>query len=320
LEVAGVEMRLDLLKDIRDSAEQATQAAKQLFKALEASQADVLQAEAQLDALELAVQNAEAEYRAAWKRLAVIVGVPDLPAQALTEPSAALPDFDFEAQLQRLLAANPVLKSSQAQVGVARSQLIRERADPIPDVTVQVVAERDRVNNFSTVNTLLALPLPLFNRNQGQIFTSFHEYRRASQEVERVRLVLRDQLVASHNAYVQAKNAAEKLRDEILPKRRAAHKLVVQGYRQGEFGFLTVLNSQQILLDASMKYAATLTQARQLAVEIEGLQLTGGLNPATIGTAIQETAAGGGRRRAVQSLLEQQQSQRLNNFAPAALQ
>ena len=146
--------------------------------------------------------------------------------------------------------------------------------------------------------------MPIFDRNQGQIYNSCQELQRAKTEVERVQLVLRDQLAATYRDYVQAKNEAERLRETVLPKLQKTLDLTIKGYEQGQLNYPTVLAVQDRYLQTSLARINALTRARQIGAEIEGLQLTGGLNPAIIGTAIQE-AGGGGRRRAVQQALEQ---------------
>jgi len=115
-----------------------------------------------------------------------------------------------------------------------------------------------------------------------------------------------------------ARNQAEQMRKEVLPELREALELMIKGYEKGQFSFLAVLNVQQSNFQSNLEYIDALNRAHRLAVEISGLQMTGGLNPATIGTAIQD-AGGGGRLRAVQQQLQKQSNANLSNFAPAAL-
>jgi hypothetical protein len=52
------------------------------------------------------------------------------------------------------------------------------------------------------------------------------------------------------------------------------------------------------------------------AIEVQGMQLTGGLNPAEIGTAIRGAEGSATQRRAVQQLVQQQQRGQLKKFTP----
>ncbi len=316
-DVIGAQQQVALVEEIHDVALQSLKAAQDLFKGMQVPETDVLQAEVQVAQLELALQNARAEHEAAWRQLAVIVGRPELPMSPINEVQDSLQDFVFDEEWERLLAESPQLRATEAQVGLAHRQLIRDQVTPIPDVTVQVVGNYDRQLDYGTVNALVALPVPFFDRNQGQIYFSFQELHRSKSELERVRLVLRDQLVGSYRDYVQARNESQKLKDTVLPKLQKTLTLTIKGYQQGQLSYPAVLAVQERYRQTSLDQITALTRARQIGAQINGLQLTGGLNPAIIGTALQQS---GGQRRAVQQLLDRKKQNQLNNFAPTAIE
>jgi cobalt-zinc-cadmium efflux system outer membrane protein len=317
-DVLAAQQQIEIAKELSALSEQALDAAHALLKGMQVPKTDVLRAEVQHQRIQTALQNSQLEYQAAWHKLAVIIGCPQMAPMPLQQPAEDLPTFDLEQEWQRLLAESPQLKQMQAEVGIAQTQWVSAEAAPIPDITVQFVGNYDSIGDYGTFNSLVALPLPIFNRNQGGIYNASQEYVRSQKEVERVCLVLRDQLVTSHGNYVIAKNQAERLRTEVLPKLKENLELTVKGYRVQEYSILEVLSAQDAALQSNLEYVASLTEARRLAVEVEGLQLTGGLNPASIGTAIQEVGTGG-RLRAVKAQLEKQNNAGLSNFVPSAL-
>jgi hypothetical protein len=77
-----------------------------------------------------------------------------------------------------------------------------------------------------------------------------------------------------------------------------------------------VLTAQKTFFEANLAYVDAWTELRKVSVEINGLLLTGGLNPAELGTALQ-SQPGGGQRRAI---LNQMQEGTNNRLLPAALQ
>ncbi|EDL57129.1 probable divalent cation resistant determinant protein C [Gimesia maris DSM 8797] len=317
-DVLGAQEQLRLVKEIAQLSQQTLDAAERLYKAEQVPRTDMLQAKAQNATVRTALTNAHTDYETAWQKLAVIVGCPELPPSQLMKPKDDLPQFDLEAEWQRLLSESPQLLTAESQIGIARGQLASAEAAPVPDVTLQFVTDYNSVGDYATFNTLVALPFPLFNRNQGGIYNAASEVNRSERELERVRLVLRDQLISSYRDYMLARNQSEQMRKEVLPDLREALELMIKGYEKGEFSFLAVLNAQQNNFQSNLEYIDALNRAHRLSVEISGLQMTGGLNPATIGTAIQE-AGGGGRLRAVQQQLQKQSNANLSNFAPAAL-
>ncbi|QDV20484.1 Cobalt-zinc-cadmium resistance protein CzcC precursor [Gimesia panareensis] len=318
-DVLGAQEQLKLIEEIAALSGQTLDAANRLYRAQQVPETDVLQARAQDATIRAALTNARVDYETAWQKLAVIAGCPDLPASQLTKPEEDLPEFDLESEWQRMLAESPQLQTAESQIGIARGQLASAEAAPVPDLTLQFVTDYNSIGNYATFNTLMALPLPVFNRNQGGIYNAASEVHRTENELERVKLVLRDQLITSYRNYMLARNQAEQMRKEVLPDLKQALELMIKGYENGQFSYLAVLNAQQNNFQSNLEYIDSLNRAHRLAIEISGLQMTGGLNPATIGTAIQEVG-GGGRLRAVQQQLQKQSGANLSNFAPAALQ
>ncbi len=311
--------RLKVAEKMVQLAEQGVRAAKELNQAKQVPLSDVLQAEIQLQAFQSALDRARAGSRSAWQQLADMAGVPQMQSKPLVgDLETDFPDFDREVLWQELLASNGLLQSIRAQVGIARKTLERQRVQPIPDITIQVVGEVDHTNNFSTISTLA--PLPVFDRNQGAVYNAYHDVMRAEREIERTQLVLKDQFTVSFRDYTNARKDATRLRNEILPRAKKSLDLTTEGYQQGEFDLLRVLTARQTYFDMTSSHLDALVQARQAMIALQGLQLTGGLNPATIGAAIQGGGEGGEQRRGVLQQLQQQQGATLQLFNPGTTQ
>ena len=189
----------------------------------------------------------------------------------------------------------------------------------MPNLNVQMVAQRDHVMKFSTVSTLVSVPLPIFNRNQGNIRTAEGRLLQQQKEYERIQLALVDQMANSFRQYLSLRSQAERVHKEILPKAQENLNLTTEAYKLGRFDFLRVLGARQLYFQTSLAYIDTLTALHKTAIEIVGLQLTGGLNPTEAGTALQTTAGGtGARSLLLQQLQEQRGGGSLNR--PGAVQ
>ena len=187
-------------------------------------------------------------------------------------------------------------------------------------MNIQVVAQHDQVMKYNSVSTLAALPLPIFNRNQGNIQFARADLQQQQQEYARIELALQDQLAGAFNQYLSARNQAQQLRRELLPRARENLELIIHGRKLGEFDQASVLNARQQYFDASLAYVDALTAVHKAAIEIDGLELTGGLNPTEIGTALQHQGAGGAGARSV--LLQQLKQQGLqgSQLLPGSIQ
>lgn len=316
-EVLGIQHTLDAARKVEKTAEDTLNAARTAERAQQVRRLEVIRADMQLKRIRLAIREAEEQGAAAWQHLVDMAGVPNLPQSRLAgDLEEDLPDLDQEEEWQRLRRDSPLLQQLDAQVGIAHKGWQLARAQRLPDVTGQVVVERDSTNRFTSVQTLVALPIPLFNRNQGTIYNAYHELRRAETEIERTELALRDALAVSFRQYTSARSRAETLKQDVLPAAEESLDLTIRGHQRGEFPLADVLDARQVYYETLLDYFTALTELHVAAIEVQGMQLTGGLNPAEIGTAIQGAEGTTTQRRAVQQLLEQQKRGQLKKFTP----
>lgn len=319
-DVLGAQHSVRTLKKLEQLADRGRQTVQQLYEGKAASRADVLQAKIQLETVRVSLDEAIERHRAAWQQLANVIGLADLPMAALDGTlDGELPTLDQQQAWERLLASSPQLRSAEAERDHAYSEMELAESQAVPNVTLQMVAEYDRAANASTLSSLVALPLPVFNRNQGNIYRASSDIRVANSEIERTKLVLRDLLSDSFRRYQTNLKQAQRFHSTILPDAQENLDLVEKGYRAGESSLLEVLTARQTYFEAELAYLDALTEVRKVSAEIEGLQLTGGLNPAAAGAALQ--ASGGsstGRQRALLNQVQQSSSQRLLNAAQIA--
>ena len=124
--------------------------------------------------------------------------------------------------------------------------------------------------------------------------------------------MLRDSLADSFRRYNTSLRQTERLKDAILPDAKENLKLSTQLFAGGQSAFAPVLAAQQSYFRSEVAYVEALTELHKVITEIEGLQLTGGLNPAAIGSAIQNQGGGGaGRQRALLNDLQDNNSKQL---------
>ncbi|HYT88957.1 MAG TPA: TolC family protein [Gemmataceae bacterium] len=321
-EVLGAQQAVLAAEELEALAVEGVQVAEQLLKAKQGSRPDVLQAEIQLSAVRTSLQGARYRQQAAWRQLANVAGVPALqPAPLAGSLEISIPDLEWQPSLEQLLAASPLLRAQQAEIRAAEYELKLARAQAIPNVNVQLVAERDHIEKFSTITTLVSLPIPLFNRNQGNIQSAEAVLLQQQREYDRIRLALTDQLAGSFRQYLTLRSQAARLQREILPKARENLDLTTQGYKLGRFDFMRVLSARQTYFQTKLAHIDALTELHKTAIEIIGLQLTGGLNPTEAGTALQSTpgAATTGIRGVLLQQLQEQRGAASRNL-PGAIQ
>lgn len=316
IDVLGAQQAEAAAAELEGLAQKGVTAAQQLLQAKHGSRADVLQAEIQLSIVRASLQDARHRHLTAWRQLTSIVGVPGLPPGPLTgNLEARPPALDWQTSLEQLLAASPVLRAQEAQIRAAGFDVRLARAQAVPNVNFQVVVQHDQVQKFNEVSTLVSMPIPVFNRNQGNIRGAQAVLQQQKSEYERVCLALTDTLAVAFQQYLTSRDQAERLDKEILPRAKENLDLTTRAYQLGQFDFLRVLAARQTYFETRLAYIDALTALHKIVIEIRGLELTGGLNPTEVGTALQ-TQAGTGPAGARNVLLQQLQREGLGGGKP----
>ncbi len=278
-DVLGAQRRVSIAEDLVHVAEVGAKAAEDLFEAKQGARPDVLQARVDLNEVRIILQNARYDYDAAWKQLAAVLGQPGLaPTQLAGSLQEDVPEYEWETMYALLLERSPELQAAYVRVQRAKAQIRRQKAQPIPNVQAQVAVMHDNLSDFDEVNVQVGIPLPIFNRNQGNITTSFAEYHRTIRDVERLRLGLRNRLATAFRDMQQANQQVRRYQQDIIPTAKENLDLTEEGYQQGEFDFLRVLTARRTYFETNLRYVQSLIAWRKADVMLSGLLLSGGLD------------------------------------------
>lgn len=154
-----------------------------------------------------------------------------------------------------------------------RALLTLEKARRIPDVTIGAGIRRygSGITNDTTALVSLSIPLPLFDRNQGNVIAAHQRVDRAIDEQATIDLQLKTLLIQAYEALVAADNEIRVLRDEVLPGARETFRMASRGYELGRFNFLELLDAQRTLFLNQTLYLTALLSYQRLVNEIERL-------------------------------------------------
>ena len=278
-EVLVAQRIVEVNQELVRIGQQAVQAAENLLKGQEVSRVDLLQARIEADSAKLQLHDAVNRHLAAWRRLAALVGVPDMePARLADDLNGELPELSWEESLRHLLAESPELAEAYCGVERARAAVARECAEWVPNLNVEAGVRYDDDTDDTIVGLEVGLPLPIFNRNQGNICRAQAQLVAAENEVRRIELTLQDRLATAFRRYANARHRAKKTASEILPNAKASLDLVKTGYGQGEHDYLTLLTAQRTYSRVNLTYLQSLLEYHANRVSIEGFLLSGGLN------------------------------------------
>nr|WP_178117714.1 TolC family protein [Pseudomonas sp. R5(2019)] len=231
---------------------------------IEASRAQVFLAEVQLER-----RRAADERASAYQRLAELTGAAYAAFERLeeaTEPAPAVPET--LALLERLNETAD-LRLAQLQIDQGDAALGLEQRRRIPDLTVSIgsqysATDRERVNVLG-----LSMPLPLFDRNQGNVLAASRRADQARDLRNAAELRLRTELRQALDQWRTAEQALVSFDQVILPSAQRAVDAASRGFEAGKFNFLDVLDAQRTLISARDQYLQTATQLTEARVRVE---------------------------------------------------
>ncbi len=184
-------------------------------------------------------------------------------------------DVAREVPLFEMIASfierNPDVARWRDEMALRRADVALEKAARIPDPILGIGSRRLRDLGANALTAGISIPLPLFNRNQGAIREAEYKIKEA-EEAQRAAAVLAHHMVA--DAYQRLSLAYEEalaLRDEILPAARESFVATQEGYREGKFDLLTVLDTQRTFFEATNQYIDALETYHVTRAEVERL-------------------------------------------------
>ena len=198
------------------------------------------------------------------------------PVELAGDINISVPNLDQQAAWQWILDHHTDLII--AQNGVAKSQHLLHLAKMtpwVPDINVDASIQHDNtVAPFGTAYNLHAgIPIPLFDRNRGNIMSADAALMRASQEYNRTRNELATSLADAFARYQSQRILLDYYRTQILQDQVQSYRAIYQRYQQDAdtVDFNDVVTSQQTLASAVSTYIQALGDQWQSVVDMAGL-------------------------------------------------
>lgn len=173
--------------------------------------------------------------------------------------------------LARRLPANPRLARFGAEVAQREAALAREKAAAIPDVTLRAGGRQINERNDTTAVVGFSVPLPLWNRNQGNIRAARERIDRADAEQAAVAGELMTELTEGYENLERARAAILILRENVLPGAEEALKATTEGFEAGRFSYLDVLEARRTTGAARTQYLQAITDYHKARHVVEAL-------------------------------------------------
>lgn len=296
-EALAAQQQLEIATSLVEVAKRGVKVAEDRLGAGEGSQIDVLQSQTLLSEISLTAEQIELAYRGAWQNLAAVAGLDqNTPVQLAGELNPAETSPNWDSILSELLANSPELSVANSVVAEKAALVRREQAQVIPNVTGQFGAGYDRGTDSGMINLQVAAPIPVWNKNTGNISAACAEYRRAQEDVRRLEQSIRSRLAGVSREYDSALVAVKRYQNEILPQSQKGLELAESAYQAGELDFLQVLVLRRVYFESLLKSIEFRGQLAVSDAKIDGLLLAQSLDSAvdfTVGDGLRSASFGG---------------------------
>jgi cobalt-zinc-cadmium efflux system outer membrane protein len=271
LSVLGLQRRIQILDDQVAAIDRISPLLQRRVDAGAASPAETGRAEVASALVKVDRERTKAALASARRELAVLMGDTSAKFAAVSgrfDTTGRPPSF---RAVIAAIDANPQLVRWNAVYTQRNAELLLARLKPYPDVRLSAGWRHYNETGDDAVRLSVTVPIPVFDQNQGNILSAQESLAKTRAERESNRKTL---LIIAGRAYDTVQGSLRELsvlRDLAIPKGRAASDAISEGYGQGRFTLLEVLDAQASLAQAQLREQEALQNFHVAVATIEGL-------------------------------------------------
>lgn len=272
---------LALTRSSYELGQQAVAQAKELadiartrFEAGDIAQFEVLQANLGVDRATNdldRLENAERIARAVLNQL--LNRTPEAPLDQRDSLFLRLAPVSTPNLIEQALSLNVELRTVEQQIKTEVSRLKLARAQRVPDLTLEPGVETlDSAFPRPGFKMQVTVPLPIFNRNRGEIQKSSAMLEQLRAERDATRQRISSEIGRAALNLGTARKQVEFYETKLLPEAERLRQLAIEAYQVGQTGLLSVIDAtrnarevRQAYLQALFDYQTALADLEQAA-------------------------------------------------------
>ena len=236
--------------------QQTVDIGQQQYNAGAISEGDLLKIKLQLLQFETDVASARVAKVQAQANLRQLLGFDAVPADYEVEGEFKYQplNVNLDDLRARALKSRPDLLAAQAGVRAAQSQIALAKANGKVDVTTSVTYSH--VSQQNSLGTALSIPLPIFDRNQGEVARTRFAATQAEQTAEAASDAVLTDVRNNYEAFVTNSKIVQLYVSGYLKQAQDSRDISEYAYKRGAASLLD-------FLDAERSYRATQLAYRQ---------------------------------------------------------
>lgn len=208
------------------------------------------------------VTQATNSLNAAWRQLAAAMGTP-LMARRAVQGTVEMPspEMSYDTAVG-MLQKHSNLVAANSSIARATTNLRLQEAIARPNVTLYAAFQHDDTTPLSdySTNVQVSAPLPVFNRNQGNITAAHAEVIKARQDYADTMNKLMSQLADNYNRYETSREISGSYRKDLVPDQVRVYRGVYDRFLiDGQsIDFAQIVVAQQTLGQVVSSYVTSL--------------------------------------------------------------
>jgi len=271
IEVAGAQRAVSLQQEVVELSGRVYEAVWKKSDAGKVSPVESVKAEIELKNNRQALQSLKRRLERNRRALASLWNSTAPNFNRVSENLDALPMLPPFNALEIALKENPDIGSFKAERRYRQARYDLARAQRIPDLSLSGGYRQIPESDDTAFIAEVAIPLNIFDRNQGNIEAARQAVKQVQDRRSAVINDRRRQLTAAFQDGLTARDEIFALEQDIIPATRQVFAAKKEGYVNGKFPFLELLDAQRVLFESQQRYNDALVVYHLAAAEIERL-------------------------------------------------
>jgi len=269
--VLAAQERVALNGKLLDVARKAQSAVTQRVEAGKDPPVEELRAGIALSRSEIGAKKAANALATARRELAAALGRETIDFEKVTGEfytAAPVPSFD---DIAVAITNSPDIERWAAEERRRRAAVDLEKAKATSDVTVAGGVQYFEEGSDAAFVVGVALPIPLFNRNQGGVEEAMENLAKTREQHKAAKIKRMAALDVAMNRLAGAYDEVAALQNDVLANARRAFETAYQGYEEGKFDYLYILDTQRTLFETRAQYIDAVETYHKARADVERL-------------------------------------------------
>jgi cobalt-zinc-cadmium efflux system outer membrane protein len=281
-DATGAAARLDLLQRVDQLNQQTVNVMTVRLRSGDASELDSRLLQAQMNQIRSQRLVAENQLDGILIQIRSIAGLPADAPLVLKRSGVPIQAVTEAAFIEKALESRPDLRAARLREQLAEDGIVLAKSQLKPNIDTTIRYGQESVisrlaapgvsrafERESFIEFGVSIPLPIFNREQGNIAEAVSHRGQARAEREALEQQIRREVQLAYRRYATARRSMEILQSGVVEENRASLRIVQLAYNLGELRFLDIVNQQRVVVDAETSYVTAETDLQSALADLE---------------------------------------------------